>query len=259
MSVTFEGLDVVASRDFSTSSSFVTSQFLVNCLRRRSVVLNVHQSTCILDSLWFRLLLEYLDSMSRASQPGPDSRLPVLSSYHPSFQLPTFKSEVLHHETSTDHRQFVVKNPSDFVGAYLGHTEKNTKAILDSTVGKVLVIDETHHTSPPTAQASTSSSYLNPYLQFYIYSTRAAAQARAEPKPAVTGGFGPAWGPLPNDRDRIFCVTHKWLPALATPRRVVIFWRVRSIVRESECLFICCMDNSSRGSEARYSSTEAYG
>lgn len=36
----------------------------------------------------------------------------------------------------------VVKNPSDFVGAYLGHTEKNTKAILDSTVGKVLVIDE---------------------------------------------------------------------------------------------------------------------
>lgn len=36
----------------------------------------------------------------------------------------------------------VVKNPSDFVGAYLGHSEKNTKAILDSTVGKVLVIDE---------------------------------------------------------------------------------------------------------------------
>jgi hypothetical protein len=36
----------------------------------------------------------------------------------------------------------VVKNPSDFVGAFLGQTEKNTKAILDSTVGKVLVIDE---------------------------------------------------------------------------------------------------------------------
>ncbi|KAG1734418.1 uncharacterized protein EDB91DRAFT_1250930 [Suillus paluster] len=30
-----------------------------------------------------------------------------------------------------------------------------------------------HHTSPPTAQAM--------------------AQARAEPKPAVTGDFGPAW------------------------------------------------------------------
>src|SRR6267154_6732536 len=37
---------------------------------------------------------------------------------------------------------------------------------------------------------STSSSYLDPYLQFCIYSTRAAAQARVRPKPAVTGGFG---------------------------------------------------------------------
>ncbi|KAF9238218.1 P-loop containing nucleoside triphosphate hydrolase protein [Melanogaster broomeanus] len=32
--------------------------------------------------------------------------------------------------------EVVVKNPSDFVGAYLGHSEKNTKAILDSTRGK---------------------------------------------------------------------------------------------------------------------------
>ncbi|KAG2057924.1 P-loop containing nucleoside triphosphate hydrolase protein [Suillus hirtellus] len=40
--------------------------------------------------------------------------------------------------------EVVVKNPSDFVGAYLGHSEKNTKAILDSTVGKVLVIDEAY-------------------------------------------------------------------------------------------------------------------
>ncbi|KAJ8584989.1 hypothetical protein M405DRAFT_865786 [Rhizopogon salebrosus TDB-379] len=38
--------------------------------------------------------------------------------------------------------EVVAKNPSDFVGAYLGHSEKNTKAILDSIVGKVLVIDE---------------------------------------------------------------------------------------------------------------------
>jgi hypothetical protein len=40
---------------------------------------------------------------------------------------------------------------------------------------------------------SASSSYLDPYWQICIYSTWAAAQARAEPKPAVTGGFGPAW------------------------------------------------------------------
>lgn len=36
----------------------------------------------------------------------------------------------------------VVKNPADFVGAHLGQSEKQTKAILSSTVGKVLVIDE---------------------------------------------------------------------------------------------------------------------
>ncbi|KAL4068441.1 P-loop containing nucleoside triphosphate hydrolase protein [Scleroderma yunnanense] len=40
--------------------------------------------------------------------------------------------------------EVVVKNPSDFVGAYLGHSERNTKAILTSTVGKVLVIDEAY-------------------------------------------------------------------------------------------------------------------
>lgn len=38
----------------------------------------------------------------------------------------------------------VVKNPADFVGAMLGESEKNTKGILASTVGKVLVIDEAY-------------------------------------------------------------------------------------------------------------------
>ncbi len=36
----------------------------------------------------------------------------------------------------------IEKNPSDFVGAVLGASEANTKAILDNAVGKVLVIDE---------------------------------------------------------------------------------------------------------------------
>ncbi|KAG0697526.1 P-loop containing nucleoside triphosphate hydrolase protein [Suillus ampliporus] len=40
--------------------------------------------------------------------------------------------------------EVVVKNPSDFVGQHLGHSEQNTKAILESTVGKVLVIDEAY-------------------------------------------------------------------------------------------------------------------
>lgn len=38
----------------------------------------------------------------------------------------------------------VVKNPSDFVGSVLGESEKNTKGILASTLGKVLVIDEAY-------------------------------------------------------------------------------------------------------------------
>ncbi|KAI6120180.1 P-loop containing nucleoside triphosphate hydrolase protein [Pisolithus croceorrhizus] len=33
--------------------------------------------------------------------------------------------------------EVVVKNPADFVGGYLGHSEKNTKAILSSTMGKI--------------------------------------------------------------------------------------------------------------------------
>src|SRR2546423_6359259 len=41
-------------------------------------------------------------------------------------------------------RLVVVKNPADFVGSVLGESEKNTKGILASTVGKVLVIDEAY-------------------------------------------------------------------------------------------------------------------
>ncbi|KAF2189155.1 P-loop containing nucleoside triphosphate hydrolase protein [Zopfia rhizophila CBS 207.26] len=37
-----------------------------------------------------------------------------------------------------------IKNPADFVGSVLGQTESNTKGILASTVGKVLIIDEAY-------------------------------------------------------------------------------------------------------------------
>ena len=36
----------------------------------------------------------------------------------------------------------ITKNPSDFVGAALGVSEQNTKAILSNAMGKVLIIDE---------------------------------------------------------------------------------------------------------------------
>lgn len=38
----------------------------------------------------------------------------------------------------------VVKNPSDFIGQCLGKSEAKTRAILASTVGKVLIIDEAY-------------------------------------------------------------------------------------------------------------------
>jgi len=37
-----------------------------------------------------------------------------------------------------------MKNPADFVGSALGQSEANTKAILNTTIGKVLVIDEAY-------------------------------------------------------------------------------------------------------------------
>ncbi|KIM32087.1 hypothetical protein M408DRAFT_63388 [Serendipita vermifera MAFF 305830] len=40
--------------------------------------------------------------------------------------------------------EVIIKNPADFVGSALGQSESQTKAILASTVGKVLVIDEAY-------------------------------------------------------------------------------------------------------------------
>lgn len=37
-----------------------------------------------------------------------------------------------------------MKNPSDFIGDVLGASEKTTKGIQSSTIGKVLVIDEAY-------------------------------------------------------------------------------------------------------------------
>lgn len=43
-----------------------------------------------------------------------------------------------------NHAAVVMKTPSDFVGAHLGESERLTKGILSSTIGKVLVIDEAY-------------------------------------------------------------------------------------------------------------------
>lgn len=44
----------------------------------------------------------------------------------------------------TETYQVIIKNPSDFVGAVLGGSEKQTKGILAASLGKVLVIDEAY-------------------------------------------------------------------------------------------------------------------
>ena len=51
----------------------------------------------------------------------------------------------------------IIKNPSDFVDSVIGGSEKNTRAILESTKGKVLIIDEAYmlYTSDATGKSST--------------------------------------------------------------------------------------------------------
>ncbi|TAQ88242.1 hypothetical protein B7494_g3417 [Chlorociboria aeruginascens] len=44
--------------------------------------------------------------------------------------------------------EVVVKSPADFIGNVIGQSESNTKAILATTVGKILVIDEAYMLSP---------------------------------------------------------------------------------------------------------------
>jgi len=65
----------------------------------------------------------------------------------------------------------VVKNPSDFIGQHLGESEKNTKAILESTIGKVLVIDEVS-----ICQPLSRSAYSKSRQAYMLYSKNGGAQ-----------------------------------------------------------------------------------
>lgn len=42
------------------------------------------------------------------------------------------------------HNTVLVKNPADFIGAFIGQSEENTKGILQMAMGKVLIIDEAY-------------------------------------------------------------------------------------------------------------------
>lgn len=51
----------------------------------------------------------------------------------------------------------VLKNPADFIGDHLGRSETNTKAILEGSVGKVLVIDEAYMLDPGDSNKGENS------------------------------------------------------------------------------------------------------
>jgi hypothetical protein len=53
-------------------------------------------------------------------------------------------------------QKVVVKNPSDFVGSVIGQSEANTKAILATTLGKVLIIDEAYMLYPDSGSGGGS-------------------------------------------------------------------------------------------------------
>jgi hypothetical protein len=59
-------------------------------------------------------------------------------------------------DADTDPYTVVVKNPSDFIGEALGSSEAKTRALLASTIGKVLIIDEAYGLSSGSSHSSNS-------------------------------------------------------------------------------------------------------
>ncbi|KUI68982.1 hypothetical protein VM1G_03686 [Cytospora mali] len=55
--------------------------------------------------------------------------------------------------------EVVVKNPSDLIGEYIGESEQITKAVLASTKGKVLIIDEAYGLSDKSADDKSSGNF----------------------------------------------------------------------------------------------------
>ncbi|KAK2742940.1 hypothetical protein FQN57_005070 [Myotisia sp. PD_48] len=71
--------------------------------------------------------------------------------------------------------EVVIKNPADFIGSALGQSEANTQAILDSTIGKVLVIDEAYMLYSSSLSGGGSS--VDPYKMAVIDTIVARVQS----------------------------------------------------------------------------------
>ena len=68
----------------------------------------------------------------------------------------------------------MVKNPADFIGGVLGESEKNTKAILKASEGKVLIIDEAYMLYPGSKGVGNAS---DPYRTAVIDTIVAEVQS----------------------------------------------------------------------------------
>ncbi len=68
----------------------------------------------------------------------------------------------------------IVKNPADFVGGALGRSEKDTKAILEPTKGRVLIVDKACMVA---SGLSSSGGINNPYKTAFIDTIVAEVQS----------------------------------------------------------------------------------
>ncbi|EFR04011.1 cbbX protein [Nannizzia gypsea CBS 118893] len=69
--------------------------------------------------------------------------------------------EILKHLGILSDGEVVLKKPVDFIGQYLGESEEKTQAILEATVGKVLVIDEFYSFFSDEDQSSFSTAVID--------------------------------------------------------------------------------------------------
>lgn len=69
----------------------------------------------------------------------------------------------------------VIKNPSDFIGGHLGQSETQTKAILASTIGKVLIIDEAYSLSGGATSNGTADMYRTAVIDTLVAEVQSTA------------------------------------------------------------------------------------
>ncbi|KAI0871120.1 P-loop containing nucleoside triphosphate hydrolase protein [Hypoxylon argillaceum] len=98
--------------------------------------------------------------------------------------------------------EVVIKTPSELIGEALGQSERNTKAILDSTKGKVLIIDEAYMLGGGDKSPSTPDSYRTGVIDTIVSEVQSTA---VEDRCVLLVGY----------RDRMESMLNEANPALA--------------------------------------------